>query len=630
MKSNNTTAEKKPKSLTDLKWIPYLLSAMGAIAFSQFFNFKTSNIFTLIFAILMFPIFRRRYSTELKLCKSSCLCSLILSLFTVASSQIDNINITESFSKLENFSSYIPSFVMFFLFYEALTYLLYQKLSGISLSQERAEPGTKGKLKVFFGSMAVMLLMWLPISLFLYPAVITEDSIWQLQQAMGQTELTNHHPVLHTMIIRGTFSLGQWLFDGDDTKSVLVYTITQQLFLSGCFAYLTETLYKSKVKRSVIVFSLLFYVIPAYHAAYSATMWKDVWFGGIVAVISSLIWRLLCKEKKFRLSVSEAILLFVFSLGMCLMRSNGLYAFVLLFIAALIVFLRRSKLTVAVMAAALAAAFVIKGPVYSAAGVKPVDNVESLSIPLQQISYVVKYSDDLTPEEKELVEQVIDIDKLRDSYRNSISDPIKNLIREKGNQNYITEHKSEYFRLWLDLGLRHPGKYVKAFINQTCGYWFPDVQYWVTSTSCLSDGFEIDGGPRTGVFTDFLMFYLNSYIETPFLGLLWSIGAGIWVMVFMLGAAFRRHRRSIILVYLPVIGIWLTLLIATPVHSEFRYIYSLFTAMPLFCMIPFLNNPIGRDNAEAEKEVPAAEAEKPEESEPGQADTAEKISEQDI
>lgn len=605
---NNTHS--RPNSISDLKWFPYVLSAIGAIAFSQFFGFDTSNFFTLIFAILMFPMFRRRYSSELRFNKASAICGVLFSIFTVASSQIDNYKIKQSFAELDSFPSYLAAFVMFFIFYEALTYVLYEKLSSAKLSEEKAEPSMKGKLIVFFGSMLIMLIMWLPISLYLYPAAMTEDSLWQLKQAAGMSDLSNHHPVLHTMIIRLTFSLGQWLFNGDDTRSVRVYTITQQLFLSGCFAYLTETLYVSKAKRKAIICSLLFYIIPVYHAAYSATMWKDVWFGGTVAVLSSLIWRLLRKGKKFRLSLSEAMLLFVFSLLMCLMRSNGLFAFLLLFIGAFFVFLHRSKLTVAVMTAAIAAAIIIKGPVYSSMGVKYTDLIESLSIPAQQIACVAQNTGDLSPEQKELLDEVVDTEAINGRYMNGVSDYIKTLVREKDNQGYIAEHKYEYLRLWAALGLKYPDKYAAAFINQTYGYWFPDVQYWVTTTWCLTDGFDIRHEHKTGVFTDFITFYINAYIETPFLGLIWSIGMGVWVFIFMLGAAVKRHKKSVLIVYLPVLGVWLTLLMATPISAEFRYIYCLFTCMPLFCVIPFLEckSGISGDKETAKAEITQADS----------------------
>ncbi|EWM54697.1 DUF6020 family protein [Ruminococcus flavefaciens] len=597
MKNQNS-----PKTLADLKWLPYLLSALGAVAFSQYFCLKSSSHFTLLFALLMFPLFRKRYSRGNGFTKSSAICGALFSLFTIGSALIGQEQIQPTFSKLEQFSPFIATFIMFFFFYEALCFVLLQKLETITLTADRAEPSAQSKLKVFFGSMAVMLIMWLPFLLYSYPAVMTEDSIWQLQQAAGLKPLNNHHPVFHTLIIRLTFNIGKLIF-GDDTRAVLVCTVTQQLFLSACFAYLIETLYKFKAKKCLIIGSLLFYCIPVYHGMYSVTMWKDVWFGGIIAVMSALIWRLLCKEKKFRLSAAEAVILFVFSVAMCLMRSNGLYAYPLLLIGSIFVFFRRSKLTIAVMAASLAAAVIINGPVYKAMNVEPGDVIDPLSIPDQQIAAVAANPNNLTPEQKELLSKVIEIDKIDDMYTYFISNPIHDLIREKNNQQYIAEHKSEFLKLWADLGMAYPEKYFRAYINQTSGYWFPDIQYWVTSTSCFTEGFDIKPESKAGFMTDTLTFYINSYIETPFLGLVWSIGMGVWVFLFMTGAAMRRHRRSVFLVYLPVMAIWLTLLAATPVHAEFRYIYCLFTAMPLFCAIPCMDTKICAEASEVKEKI---------------------------
>ena len=241
------------------------------------------------------------------------------------------------------------------------------------------------------------------------------------------------------------------------------------------------------------------------------------------------------------------------------------------------------------MSAALITAFIIKGPVYTAMGVKPVDLIESLSIPVQQISAVASQPNNLTPEQTELLENVVDIDRIADTYEPVISDPIKSIIREKDNQDYIAEHKEDFLKLWISLGLSYPDIYLKAYVNQTCGYWYPDVQYWIATTNGLSSSIDIKNSPKTGALTGFMDNYCFSYIETPFFGLFSSIGLGVWVLIFMAGAAIKKHGSAAALIYIPVVGVWLTLLIATPVYSEFRYIYCLFTALPLFCAVPFIN-----------------------------------------
>jgi hypothetical protein len=583
---NKSTSE-KVKTLADIKWLPYALSAMSAYGFSMYFNFDMANQFLFIFALMMFPIFKKRYSQKFRLCAESTICSLIISFFTVIISKAD-ID-PRPFASVEIQSYLILAYIVFFFFYEAVFYLLYEKIKNIKFYDESKKITQKGKLKVFFGSMLIMLLMWLPIFIFNYPGTITPDSLSQIMQASGREQLSNHHPIMHTLIIKLFWDIGQWLFDGNDVKTVALYSVFQQFALSACFSYLIETLYVSKVKKPLLISAFCFYAIPVYHGMYSATMWKDVLFSGIAAVMTALIWRLLNKGDKFRLSVSEGIMLFVFSLSMCLMRSNGLYAFVLLLPAAAVVFFKRNKLTVVIMTVALAGAFAIKGPVYNSFGVTPVDTVESLSIPVQLIANVAKNPANLNDEQRELLDKVVDVDSIGDTYYPMISDNIKNLVREKDNQEYITEHKSEYLKLFFELGISHPDLYLQAYVNQTYGYWFPDVQYWVVTLERNVTGLDIPDKLEDNAYNNFMNNYIYSYKETPFYGLLFSIGFTVWVFIFMAGAASLRHKKSVLLVYLPVFGVYITLLIATPVYSEFRYIYSLFTSLPMFCIVPFLD-----------------------------------------
>ncbi|MCR5111668.1 MAG: DUF6020 family protein [Ruminococcus sp.] len=577
----------KVKNLSDIKWLPYVFSVMSAYGFSMYLNFDTANQFILIFVALLIPLFRKRYSQQFRFCASSGICALLISFLTVFSAKATMIP-ENAFTQIDNSSNLVLFFIIFYFFYEALFYVIYQKMLKIKLYDENKVITKKGRLKVFFGAMLIMLIIWLPFFIYYYPGLISGDSNWQLKQAAGISPLSNHHPVMHTLLIKIFWDLGQWLFDGNDTASVALYSFFQQLALSACFAYLIETLYVSKVKKKVLIAVLAFYTIPAYHAIYSITMWKDILFGGIAAVMTALIWRLLNKGDKFKLSVSEGIMLFVFSLSMCLMRSNGLYAFMLLLPAAAVVFFKRNKLTVVLMTAALSASLIITGPVYGSLGITPVDTVESLSIPLQLISNVAKEPDNLNDEQRELLDKVVDVDRIGDEYYPTVSDNIKNLVREKENQEYITEHKFEYLKLFFELGIEHPKLYIEAYANQTFGYWFPDVQYWVFLIRRDSEPFDIPDVPQTSL-SEALETIINSYKGIMFYGLLWSIGFAVWVFIFMAGAASVRHKKSVLLVYLPVFGVYITLLIATPVYSEFRYIYSLFTSLPMFCIVPFLD-----------------------------------------
>ena len=75
---------------------------------------------------------------------------------------------------------------------------------------------------------------------------------------------------------------------------------------------------------------------------------------------------------------------------------------------------------------------------------------------------------------------------------------------------------------------------------------------------------------------------------------------------FALGAiCIVKKRARLLMAFLPVVAVFLTLMISTPVYAEFRYIYCLFTTLPFLASITFLaplpnKNPANAARAAAE------------------------------
>ena len=88
----------------------------------------------------------------------------------------------------------------------------------------------------------------------------------------------------------------------------------------------------------------------------------------------------------------------------------------------------------------------------------------------------------LTEEERELLEHIVDLEEVPDLYLSFISDPIKNEIRSKDSA-YFEEHIGEYLNLWINVGLRHPGAYVRAWLDQTKGFWNGGYDYEIISVT---------------------------------------------------------------------------------------------------------------------------------------------------
>ncbi|MDE7404216.1 MAG: hypothetical protein K2M81_03825, partial [Lachnospiraceae bacterium] len=83
----------------------------------------------------------------------------------------------------------------------------------------------------------------------------------------------------------------------------------------------------------------------------------------------------------------------------------------------------------------------------------------------------------------------------------------------------------------------------------------------------------------------------------PLYGTLWSMGVVCWVLIFCIGSAFVRNEKKKLILYLPSFALLLTVLIATPVATEFRYVYFMVLSLPFYLMSSVLMLP---EEADAE------------------------------
>ena len=82
-----------------------------------------------------------------------------------------------------------------------------------------------------------------------------------------------------------------------------------------------------------------------------------------------------------------------------------------------------------------------------------------------------------------------------------------------------------------------------------------------------------------------------------------------WISLFSFGLCFVKKKLSYCAVYIPIIGILATLMIATPVYAEFRYAYSVFTTLPLLFVIPHIGGSMAQKKRAHGADEPEAAAE---------------------
>lgn len=539
---------------TSAYYVCYLLIGIISI-FSYYFNHKDSNAQDLS-SIFHYP-------------KNMV---FIFSLFYSFIITIANYNIG-------NLISLLTLFLTGIIVFKNILNIIINKLSFFTLHNENNSISAK---KIF--GLAFLIIVTINLATFFlgfYPGIFTYDSMKQVTQILTDN-YSNHHPFYHTQVIKIFFCLGMWLFN-DINAAIATYNVFQIIFMAICFAFALSTLAKLKVPIKIIITIGLFYTLMPYHIMYSFTMWKDIIFGGCTLLLITLIIRI---AKNIGSNFYNYIFLFFSSIGICLFRNNGFTAFLLFTIFSILLFKTQRLRLIIIFIAALLLSVFMKHPLLNYLNVQEIHTAWHFSIPAQQIARVIVEKHPLTTREIQLLEQIIDVKEVSKKYKPYIADNIINLIIKKGNENLLVKNKIEYFKLYTSLGIKYPLSYARAWIDQTKGYWNAGYEYWRWGTGVRNNDLGIKLTTQSHKFRSFFDKYLKAFSEVQILRIFLSIGFFVWINLLMLFISLYRNDKLGIVVALPTIMITLTLCVATPVFSEFRYIYAIFCTIPLIIIIP--------------------------------------------
>lgn len=407
------------------------------------------------------------------------------------------------------------------------------------------------------------------------PGIVTNDSLAQINNILTG-EYSNHHPVFNTIVIKLfidiALSLGM-----DISIGILFFCIFQSIFMSLIYAYCVETMCEMGMNKYVLAIVALFYALVPYNFVYSNTLTKDTMFAGFALLLVISLFRI--REQLGRKNLSM-VLLFMSSVGFILFRTNGYYAYIVLIIVLILVQFERKREILYIVLSSFVVAFILRGPVLEVFNVVQPDTAESLSIPLQQIGRYVKEGGILSDEEREYLDSIMVVDRIDEEYKDWISDPMKNLVRNAGGNSVIEADKVEFIKTWLSLGLKSPVLYMDAWVDMTRAYY----------NSSYSNGsiFEIgvidnDVGIDTNVRSEGLK---NAIVKCDSLmqgKAITGLGLCLWILVILLCFSLMNNNYGFLESVL-YIAIVLTLLIATPVGNSFRYVFPVLVGVP-FVMV---------------------------------------------
>lgn len=443
-------------------------------------------------------------------------------------------------------------------------------------------------LKLMFIYAGIVFLALLPLFLINFPGTMTVDSFNQLSQTRGLTPLHDHHPWVHTLIIKLFYNIGYSL-SNNVTVGIAAFILAQMLLVSLGLGFTAETLASLGSGRMGAVIVIAGFILFPYHAAFTITMWKDILFALGVLIITILLYKELVAG--IRPGVADSLLFVLSSLAVCLFRHNGFYAYILcaLIFAFRAIVNRRSSdayvgknaRTAILTLVSILICLIINGPVKSGLNVQNGDFGHELAIPLQQIARVVQLNGDISDEELEELGRVNSIEYIVNNYEPGGAD---NMIQwlVAGDSDYVKNNKGRFLKLYLSLGLKNPNAYIMAFIDQTKGYYTTMMPEQTAYYGILPNGDNLDNYPIFGAGVRIKINEILSKLQDvlPVYAIFYSPGACLLILILMIGIEKVRGRRSMLLVFLPQLCLTLTVLIATPLVADLRYAYALMLSMP--------------------------------------------------
>lgn len=457
--------------------------------------------------------------------------------------------------------------------------------------------------KYFWIAFAIIAISTFMVWRALWPGIYTYDMASQNEQ-ISSGNITAHWSLLYGYLFAGFLDLGHLIFHNYETGMAMAM-IVQALFI--IFVETKIIKFATERSKSLVVYLggiLLFSLVP-FFTVISVSSAQDVLFAGLFALVVLELVGVAEDKKRIDKKYTVIKLLFL-SVAMCMVRNNGVYALLVMFVFTAIFYKAPKKKLLYTIGGAIVLSFLYSGPMLSVLDVKKTTAVQEIAgVPSQQIARAY-FAGKISDQEREEVQKFYDFSATDYDMEGDfaqypkyplIADYTKSTLRT----GVVKDDLLQYVGLWMKLGLKNPDDYVEAFLLNSFGYWYPNKNY---SDPRLSlDFMNYPGFAMTGAFydsehhpnmkpvvradydpekatelDDFV--FGDKWMTIPIVSTICSIGTYMLLMWFVVGVVIVQKRYKLLVAMSLVVGLYLTLLLS-PV-AIFRYAYPIVILGPVF------------------------------------------------
>lgn len=576
--------------------IRHILSGLMTLVLLKYYNMLgRAGYLPLVFLLMYsFPHLLKKVKwNNQRVNVSSLLFGVLWTLSDILGSKVDWENqLFYEWRKSDSIKLVLVSFTVTVIVHAILDYLLDN--SEKLLIYEKKESGKKLWLIIS----GLIFVCWLPYLLSYFPANLSFDSFSSISQAMGIEKVSNAHPIMYTMFVKLCMIVGKPLVEsGWLVLFSFCQMIIMALIMGNCISWFLE----KKVPKIVIIMSGIFFCFSPVIALYSFTMWKDILFSGYVLLLSMQIFDivyyndiLLQKKTVFKLCILSILVAFG--------RNNGIYVVVVSMLVVLVCQKRYWKRFTPIFLLLISVIVVIQGPIYRMGGIEHGNFAESLGVPLQQIGYTIKTNGEIAEGEEDFLENILPLDIWEELYRMEGVNWVK--LHKEFNHEFLNNNKIEFIECWAKILPSNFEKYVVSYLIHTMGFWNADTTGYTyvfgidSNTLGLKDENCIQ--KVIGLDTRKLIQNITEYSKMiPGINLFFCPAGAVWMLFFCFIVLSLKRRTKYCVGLVPLLTVWATIMVATPVSGEFRYVFCLHLAIPFIISLMFIKNEgiIGKEDS---------------------------------
>ncbi len=318
-----------------------------------------------------------------------------------------------------------------------------------------------------------IIILYIPYIIASYPGIFLGDTVSILSQGWGYEDFNSHHPVFYQMILNICVKVGIQIFHSWNI-GLFIYSILQMLFIISVLSNGIKILFQyTRIKTGCAIALILYFVLHPLISNYMFLASKEVLYAACIMLWIETLFLIRKNGWKPTYCIPYGLSLVCSSL----IRNDGLYVVIISIIVFCFLDRKSLKKHLFYLLIIILIHFILSTVILSAIGARNGSKREMLSIPLQQTARAVwKHQDDISEKEKDIILNAFNfksLDEMAQSYNPNSSDNIKFYFV----WDIFSKEAKAFYKVWFNVGLRHPLTYIEAFIANYYHYFYPSENF---------------------------------------------------------------------------------------------------------------------------------------------------------